>query len=97
MNCAQSLHAELLLFDDDINSLLNSELVPNDSCFICANNLLEMSGISTCCGNYSKPLKCGHWTHINCQVNKKHNNICSLCDYELIKEEDLEKILQKYK
>lgn len=97
MNCAQSFNIELLLFKDDINSLLNPGLVSDNICFICANGLYEMSGISTCCGNYSKPLKCGHWVHINCQINKKNSNVCSLCNYEFITKENLEKVIYKYK
>lgn len=97
MNCTQSFYAELLLFEGEISSVSRPELVPDDKCIVCANSLHEMSGISTCCGNYSKPLKCGHWVHINCQLNKVDMHKCLTCEMQLADIDNIEYIIKKYK
>jgi hypothetical protein len=61
----------------------NKEEIPGEPCPICLEPLKENSKIG-CCGTYAKKLKCGHFVHVSCHINKNPDlRQCSVCRAEL--------------
>ena len=92
-NCILASQIERVLFEPSINSIYNIDQVSDDICPICLESLKYMNHES-CCGGYSRKLrKCGHWVHVNCQINKNIENRhqCSLCRTKIINKNYLDK------
>lgn len=95
-NCNLFTRLEISLFDK-LNQIDDFDKVPNQPCPICSTSLTQMSKFETCCDPYSRILKCGHWVHVNCQLD--HNpflNRCSVCKQVLIGKDKLVKICRGY-
>jgi len=76
-DCLLSTRIEIELFDSNRNN------IPNDDCPICLIPLKENAYLS-CCGGYAKKLKCGHYVHVSCQINKNTDLIrCPICRQQL--------------
>lgn len=96
-NCLLSTCIERTIFNK-MNSIENKELVPNDNCSICLEPLIE-SAKNSCCGNYSKQfLKCQHWCHVSCQIDKNilTRHMCSLCKTEQVDKDWLDDKIKNY-
>ena len=73
-DCLLSLRIETLLFEINEN-----EIIIDEDCPICLIPLKKNPENSCCCG-YARKLKCGHYAHVSCQINKNPDFIrCSLC------------------
>lgn len=76
-DCLLSTRIEMELFDKFDNN------IPDEDCPICLDKLTINSLIS-CCGGYARKLNCGHYVHVNCQINKNPDLIhCSVCRAQL--------------
>lgn len=79
-DCLISTWIEAQLFDA---KPIDPNDIPDENCPLCLHPL-RLETPNTCCGSYSKPLKCGHYTHVSCQINKNQDlNKCSVCQKQL--------------
>lgn len=78
MSCLLSTRIEAELFDK-----YTDNDVPNDNCPICLEPLNKRNQ-NACCDGYARKLKCGHFVHVCCHINKNPDLLrCSVCRFQL--------------
>jgi len=67
-----------LFTSDGVNDILD------EKCPICLESL-QTHVENACCDGYAKKLKCGHYAHVFCQINRNPDMIrCCICRKELV-------------
>lgn len=75
-HCALSARIESVLFATPVPARFE---IPDEACPICLCPLRETSTAS-CCGGYARKLKCGHFVHVSCQIDRNPDMLrCSVC------------------
>lgn len=106
IGCMLSCHIEGTIFrrgQENVSILFKKDAksgVPDEDCPVCLAPLSGKPDVQTCCGDYArKLLKCKHWVHVCCQINRKRgSNIirCPICRVEQVDEECLALKVREY-